>query len=283
LDVKERFHFSAAGASAAEVLQDDQIQAVLIATRHDSHADLACQSLRAGKPVFIEKPLAMTETELTQVQDAYREAPHPFLMVGFNRRFAPTVQSLRRFFAPSREPKLMSYRVNAGYIPLDHWTQDLERGGGRIIGEVCHFVDLLGYLASSRLVSVYAQSLPDLGKYRLDNLAVILRYADGSLASLIYAANGDKSLPKEYLEVYSQGRIAILRDFRELSMIAQGKTNTQRFPSQDKGHKAEMAALITALTSGAPEPIPFQESVEATRAAFAIIQSIQTGAVINLA
>jgi polar amino acid transport system substrate-binding protein len=278
MDVKERFHFAAAGTAVDEVLCDEQTSAVLIATRHDSHADLACQALRAGKPLFIEKPLAMDEAELVEVEKAYHAADAPFLMVGFNRRFAPAVQSLRRFFAPSREPKLITYRINAGYIPLDHWTQDLQRGGGRIVGEVCHFVDLLGLLASSRLVSVYAQALPDLGKYRLDNLAVILRYADGTLGNLIYAANGDKALPKEYLEIYSQGLVGVLRDFREVSLIGQGKSTLQRFPSQDKGHKAEMDAFVSSLAAAAPEPVPFAEALAATRATFAILQSIQSGA-----
>jgi polar amino acid transport system substrate-binding protein len=282
LDVKERFGFGKVGGSAGELLQDGEIKAVIIATRHGTHANLACQSLRAGKAVFIEKPLAMNEQELGEVEAAYRAASRPFLMVGFNRRFAPAIQALRQFLAGSREPKLTIYRINAGFLPLDHWTQDLEQGGGRIIGEVCHFIDLIGYLNSSRLISVYAQSLPDLGKYRMDNLAVTLRYEDGSVGSLIYAANGDKSLAKEYLEVYCQGKVAILRDFRELSLIFNGKSKIQKSAGQDKGHKNEMAAWVGAISSGGTEPIPFQEAVETTRATFALIQSIKSGDAVRL-
>lgn len=282
MDAKERFGFRRAAASAGEVLDDPGISAVLIATRHDTHAELARKALQAGKAVFLEKPLALDDTQLAEVQQAYAAAPRPFLMVGFNRRFAPAVAEILSFLRDCREPRLITCRVNAGPVPLDHWIQDPARGGGRVIGEVCHFLDLLAYLAGGPAVSLYAQALPDLGKYRQDNLALTLTFADGSVASLLYAANGDRALPKEYLEVYCQGKVAVLRDYREVALIASGREKIKRFASQDKGHRAEMDAFLQALSQGSPEPVPFATAVAATRLSFAALRSIRDGEVIKL-
>jgi predicted dehydrogenase len=171
----------------------------------------------------------------------------------------------------------MQYRINAGYLPLDHWTQDLEQGGGRIIGEVCHFIDLLQFFAKATVQQVYAQALPNLGKYRDDNVAINLVLKDGSIGAILYVANGDKSLPKEALEVFGQGKAAILEDFRKVTLVAGGRAKSSNAGGQNKGHAAEMAAWVDAIRGGQPEPVPFEYSVAATRASFAVIKSLSTG------
>jgi len=278
--VAERVGFETATADMPAALADPAVGLVVIASRHDSHAALAAAALRAGKAVFVEKPLALTPAELAEVETAYAASPAPFLMVGFNRRFAPLVGELRRHLAGG-EPLLLHYRVNAGYIPLDHWTQDPAIGGGRILGEVCHFVDLLACLAGGPAVSVLAQAAPDGGRYRRDNLTVSLRFAGGSVGTVLYAANGDRSLGKERLEVFGGGRAAVLDDFHTLHLHAGGKTRTRR-AAPDKGHGAEMRALVDAVRAGQPSPVPFSESVHATRVTFAILESLNTGRAVDL-
>jgi predicted dehydrogenase/threonine dehydrogenase-like Zn-dependent dehydrogenase len=281
-DVAERFGFSYAARGAEALLQEDAIRAVLIATRHDSHAELLMQALRAGKAVHIEKPLALNADELAAIQKTYAERPDAFVMVGFNRRFAPLVQEMKKHFAGRHEALAMTYRINAGYIPAEHWTQDPKQGGGRVIGEVCHFIDLLQFMAGAPISTVYACALPNQGKYCNDNVAITLRFGDGSAGNLLYVADGDKTLPKEYLEVHGEGRSAVLDDFRRLTLIAGGKTRVRSGGNQDKGHRQEMAAWIEAIRTGQPEPVPFAEAVRATAATFAVNQSLSSNAVLQL-
>ncbi len=279
-DAAERFGFGAAYSSPDEILNDPAVQAVLITTRHDSHVALAKQALQAGKAIHLEKPLALTPDQLDEVTAAYQTQPHAFLMVGFNRRFAPLVQEMTRFFAGRREPVTMLYRVNAGYLPLDHWTQDPEQGG-RVIGEGCHFVDLLQFFASAPPTQVFSMALPNLGKYRDDNISISLTFADGSVGTVMYVANGDKAVPKEYLEVSCEGKTAILTDYRHLALMSGGRTRTLK-QTQDKGHRAEMLAWVDAIRTGRGEPIPFTESVHTTRATFAAMQSLAEGKPVRL-
>jgi len=279
--VAERAGFETATADMPAALADPAAGLVVIASRHDSHAALAAAALRAGKAVFVEKPLALSPVELAEVEAAYAASPAPFLMVGFNRRFAPLVGELRRHLAGGAEPLLLHYRVNAGYIPLDHWTQDPAIGGGRILGEVCHFVDLLAFLAGGPAASVLAYATPDGGRYRRDNLTLILRLAGGSVGTVLYAANGDRSLGKERLEVLGGGRAAVLDDFHTLHLHAGSKTRTRR-AAPDKGHGAEMRALVDAVRAGQPSPVPFRESVHATRVTFAVLESLDTGRPVEL-
>jgi predicted dehydrogenase/threonine dehydrogenase-like Zn-dependent dehydrogenase len=282
-DVADRFGFQYAASDPDEIIENPDIQAVIIATRHDSHADLVIRSLNAGKAIHVEKPLAMNPAELKAIEKAYIGKQKPdarnssFLQVGFNRRFAPMVQSLVRFFSDHSEPFSMLYRINAGYITRDHWTQDPQQGGGRIIGEVCHFVDLLQYISGSSIKQVHAFVLPNHGKYSNDNVSINLSFMDGSAASVLYLANGDKSLPKEYIEVFCAGKTAVLEDYRRLSLIKGGKKLTSSEGARDKGHKSEMNAWIEAIQNGKPEPVPFSEAAVATRASFAILDSITSG------
>ena len=278
-DVAERFGFAYATTSAEEILANPEVDAVVIATRHDSHASLAIQALNAGKAIHLEKPLALAIDELEQVLEAYQQSKiinqqSPFLMLGFNRRFAPMVQSTKAFFSERSEPLAMNYRINAGFLPLDHWTQNPQQGGGRIIGEVCHFIDLMQFFADARVKDVYAHAIPNQGKYRNDNVAITLSFEDGSIGTLLYTANGDKVLPKEYLEIFSGGKVAVLDDYQSLTVLASGKAKRSRRGARDKGHQAEMNAWIESLRLGLPEPVSLEMAVAATKATFAILKSL---------
>lgn len=269
-----KFGFQYCTTEETQVLNDPGIQAVFIATRHHLHARQAIAALRAGKHVFVEKPLALSHAEVEAVREAYENSGR-ILMVGFNRRFAPLACKLRAFFADVREPLLIHYRVNAGYIPPDHWTQDPAQGGGRIIGEVCHFIDAAGWLAGERPVSVQAVQLPDSGRYRSDNVAITISYPNGTVAVITYLANGDRALGKERIEVHGGGRSAVLEDFRSLQLVWQGRHRTERsLLRQDKGHQAEVAEFCRAARAGAPSPIPFADLLASSEAAILAAETL---------
>jgi predicted dehydrogenase len=196
--------------------------------------------------------------------------------VGFNRRFAPLARQLAAHFTDRGEALYAHYRVNAGYIPLNHWTHDPGQGGGRLIGEGCHFVDFLTFLVGSPPVSVRANALPDGGKYREDNLTMTLTFADGSVGVVDYLANGDKSFPKERVEVFCGGRIAVLEDFRTLELVRDGRRKRVK-KAQDKGWKAEWAAFASAIREGGAPPIPYEQLIGVTQATFAAVESMRSG------
>jgi predicted dehydrogenase len=200
-------------------------------------------------------------------------------MVGFNRRFAPMVQRLKRWLAESAEPPILHMRVNAGYLPLDHWLHDASQGGGRLLGEACHFVDLLTYLAGALPVRTFCQALPDLGRYHRDNFVATLEFGNGAVGSFTYTAAGDRGLGKEYLEAFAGGSAYILDDFRKLESFEEGRHQTRRdWRRQDKGHLAAWRAFIQSIASGAPSPIPLAEIVAVHRATFALARSLATRA-----
>ena len=236
-----------------ELLQDPKIRAVLIATRHNLHATQSLRALRAGKAVFCEKPLCLNEDELASLVRAKAAENAPLLMVGFNRRFAPMAVQMKQFFSKVHEPLAIHYRVNAGYIASDHWVNDPEQGGGRILGEVCHFVDFLCFLAGASPIEVQAQTLGNPGQYSMDNVFASLKFANGTLGTISYLANGDKSASKERVEVFGGGSVAILEDFRRLELVRNGRKQILRARwGQDKGHKAEMQAFVDALLGKTP-------------------------------
>jgi len=273
----EKFGFSYCSNSEAELLHDPQIKAVLIATRHHLHAGQALAALRAGKAVFCEKPLCLNEPELAALVCAMADNHAPFLMVGFNRRFAPMAVQIKNFLSEIHEPLAIHYRVNAGYIPPDHWVNDLDQGGGRILGEVCHFVDFLCFLAGACPIEVQAQTVSNPGQYSMDNVIASLKFANGTLGTISYLANGDKSASKERVEVFGGGSVAILEDFRRLELIRNGRKQITRARwGQDKGHKAEMQAFVDVLRSKTP-PIPFEQLVGSTLATLRLQNSSQTG------
>jgi predicted dehydrogenase/threonine dehydrogenase-like Zn-dependent dehydrogenase len=274
----KKYGFKYTCASENEILSDPQVNTMCILTRHNLHAEQVVRALQAGKHVFCEKPLAISPEQLEQViQQVGADDTSPLLMVGYNRRFAPLVRKLYDFLHPRNEPLMATYHINAGAIPLTHWTQNPTLGGGRIIGEACHFIDLLTFLVGSPPVQVSAQALPDDQRYREDNAILTFSFPDASIGSVIYLANGDKAFPKERLEVFSGGRVAVLDDFRSLELVTNGKRQVYRSRlRQDKGHRAEWAAFSQAIISGGPAPIPYDQIFSVTRASFAALESIRS-------
>ncbi len=276
--MRGRFGFRRALASV-ELIEDPHVDAVFITSRNDSHARYVVGALRAGKSVFVEKPLAVDRSQLDLVKQAcaisYEQGRPPFLMVGFNRRFAPSTAKIKDFFAGRREPMMVHLRVNAGYLPADHWTQQPGQGG-RIIGEFCHFIDLARYLTGSCIRTVSASALPDGSRYHADNIACTISFADGSIANLLYLANGDSAVPKEHLEVFCEGGIARLDDFTRLDLSRNHKMRHYK-SSRDKGHQHELEQVLKAMASGGPAPIPLDELFEVTEAAFLVVEAVASG------
>jgi predicted dehydrogenase len=263
-----------------DVLSDPSVQAVFVATRHDLHAEQGLSVLRAGKALFLEKPLSISPEQQAAFEEgiAALGPSCPPWMLGFNRRFAPAARVVREFMAAVPGPKTLSYRLNAGPIPADHWTQDPEVGGGRILGEACHAIDLSSFLVGSPVVRVHAEAVAPGGAAGSgeDQAFLLLRFADGSVASVGYLAGGDKSFPKERIEVFGGGRIAVLDDFHSVTTVAGGKARTRKM-DRDKGHAAEVAAFVEAVQKGEPAPVPAAASLNASRAALACMESLRTG------
>ncbi len=276
-----RFGFGYASGDENRILSDPNINTVAILTRHNLHARQVLAALAAGKHVFCEKPLALNETELAEIEAALatgRPENAPMLMVGFNRRFAPLAEALADFLRGRAGPLSAHYRVNAGFLPLNHWTQDPDLGGGRIIGEACHFIDFLTFLVGRPPVSVISRGLPDIGRYREDNVVMTYAFPDGSLGTLTYLANGDKAFPKERVEVFCSGQVAVLDDFRSLELVTGGSRKTIRSRlRQEKGHQHEWLAFTRALLAGGPAPIPYEQLFGVTRASFAAVESLRSG------
>ena len=275
--VGDQYGFRVATTDAREVIEHPDVDAVFVLTRHDLHAPLVTQALEAGKHVFCEKPLALTREGLAAIETARAASPGD-VMVGFNRRFAPLVQRVVQHFAGRGAPLVMHYRVNAGFIPPEHWVHDPVEGGGRILGEGCHFIDLLHCLAGAPPVRVFAESIGGGSRFRGDdNVAITLRFADGSIGTVTYTAAGDAALGKEYLEVYGEGGVAILDDFRTLVLAKNRKQQKLKAANQDKGFEEEMRRFIAAVKSGGEMPIPFDQLVASTRATFAAVESLRSG------
>jgi predicted dehydrogenase/threonine dehydrogenase-like Zn-dependent dehydrogenase len=277
----KKYGFLKCTTNESEIVSDPNINVVVIATRHHLHAEQVLAALEAGKHVFCEKPLCLTEDELRAVVCAYFANPSPSrprLMVGFNRRFAPMIAQLKSFFAQTTEPLALHCRVNAGYLPPDHWINDREQGGGRILGELCHFVDLLAFLAASSINEVEARALGDAGRYSGDNVLVSLRFANGSEGTISYLANGDRSFSKERIEVFGGGSIAVLEDFRRLELVRHGRKQiTHSRWRQDKGHRAEWEAFAQSVQAKSEAPISFESLVGSTLATLRVDQSLATG------
>lgn len=280
----DKFGFAFCASEASEIWNDSSTDAVCVVTRHHLHAELAVRALTAGKAVFVEKPLATTREDLARVAEAVREVgrttgrPAP-LLIGFNRRFAPLVRRMAAHFDDDGSPLVISLRVNAGRLGPDSWYQDPREGGGRILGEVCHFLDAVSFLAGSRITRVAASGLADPGgAWRADdNLVLGVDCADGSVATIVYAASGDPAMPKERFEVFGQGRSAALDNFRELTLWSGNRRQRVGSLGVDKGHAAEINAWIGSLTRGEAPPIAWAELENVTLATFAAMDSLKTG------
>jgi polar amino acid transport system substrate-binding protein len=277
-EVAEKYGFRYCVASAAEVIDDEDVNLVVIATRHDTHAELARRALERGRNVFVEKPLALGPEELDRVLDAAAQSDGQ-LTVGFNRRFSPAARAAKDFFKDAQGPLSINYRVNAGRIPVEHWIHDRREGGGRIIGEVCHFIDLMQFLTESLTTRVYAEAVAGRNHQVVDedSVFITLRFADGSNGSIAYLAEGDAALAKERVEIFGAGKTFVLEDFRSTTMHQRGKTKRLRLGGQDKGQSNELREICQAILQGGPAPIRLEDLAASARATFAIRESLRTG------
>ncbi|MGI8735060.1 MAG: bi-domain-containing oxidoreductase [Pyrinomonadaceae bacterium] len=277
-NVGRKFGFARAVSAADEVIGDAEVNLVLIGTQHDLHATLAQQALEANRHVFVEKPLALNDEDLNAVLRAGRNSSGR-LMVGFNRRFSPLTRKAREFFAERSGPLSILYRVNAGRIPREHWAHDPERGGGRIIGEVCHFVDLMQFVIGALPVSVFAEAVSgdNAAVANEDSVFITLRFADGSNGSIAYLAEGDASLGKERVEMFGEGKTFVLDDFKRASLHRNGKEEQFALRSQDKGQAEQVKAVCAMVLEGGLSPITLDELAATTRATFRIRDSLRSG------
>jgi predicted dehydrogenase/threonine dehydrogenase-like Zn-dependent dehydrogenase len=264
-----KFGFEEATTDVDRVLADSEITAVAIATRHDTHARLVVEALKAGKHVFVEKPLCLTPDELAEIEVVARTAGR-YLMVGFNRRFAPHVDRMRSLVAAVPGPKAFVVTVNAGVVPRGHWTQDPEVGGGRILGEACHFVDLLRYLTGAPIArwERYDLEIPS-----RDTANLQLLFADGSIGTIHYFTNGSRRFPKERLEIFAGGRVLQLDNFQVLRGFGWPGFSRMRLWRQDKGQRACVAAFARGVEQGGPAPIPLEEILEVSRVTIELAQA----------
>ncbi|MCB1815369.1 MAG: bi-domain-containing oxidoreductase [Candidatus Competibacteraceae bacterium] len=288
----KKYGFREATTDTGTLLADSSVNTVVIATQHNTHAHFVCDALKAGKHVFVEKPLALTLDELEAIAGTYRsvhaeipfdsscskeKAQHlaPLLMIGFNRRFAPQVQKIKALLAEVNEPKSFILTVNAGAIPSEHWTQDPTVGGGRIIGEGCHFVDLLRFLAGSPIIdfdATFIGAAPGIA-VRGDKVSFSLRFADGSIGTVHYLANGHKSFPKERLDVFCAGRVLQLDNFRKLKGFGWPGFRHMNLWRQNKGQDACAASFVECIRNNRPAPIPFAELIEVSRVSIELAQA----------
>ena len=281
--VAERFGFEFCTSDESDIFDSPEVNTVFVATRNDTHAQYVIKALQSGKNVFVEKPLCRTESELEAIRDHYQAlaaaSGGQILTVGFNRRFAPLIRLLKEKIG--KGPLSMIYRVNAGAIPPESWMQDREIGGGRIIGEVCHFVDLLMFLNGSFPTRVSAMALPDPNNLR-DTVSINLCFENGSIGSISYFTNGSKALPKEYLEVYGGGATAIVKDFKELEIFGKKRIFHKNLMNQDKGQKMMVRAFLDSISKGTPPPMTFEEVSFVTLTTFRIIDSLTRGDVVSV-
>ncbi|MCE7994809.1 MAG: Gfo/Idh/MocA family oxidoreductase [Roseivirga sp.] len=271
--VAEKYGFQYCNDSAEQLLKDEKINTVFITTRHDSHAKYVVDCIKSNKHVFVEKPLALTEDELEEVRVAYQESKsRQYVMIGFNRRFAPAVQQIKNLLNDD-QPKSINIRVNAGITPPEHWTNDMDIGGGRMIGEGCHFIDLAMFLAGAKITSVSANAMED--PNGLDNTVVVnLAFANGSVASVNYFSNGNKRVAKEQIEVFCGETVCRIDDFKTLTIFGASE-KTIKFKGQDKGHQEEIKQFLGAVNSGSGQPISFEECYLSSLATLKVMQSLK--------
>ena len=262
------------------ILKDPEVDLVMVTTRHNLHARMVIEALRNGKSVFVEKPLCLNETELDDIIQAYQEAPKgTTLTVGFNRRFSPFAEKMRRLLGDG--PKNIVATMNAGFIPREMWVHDLEIGGGRIIGEACHFIDLCSFLAGSEVVAVCMNALGENPEENTDNASILLRYANGTNAVINYFANGSKSYAKERVEVFSQERVLVLDNWRKLTGYGFKGFSSMK-AGMDKGQKRQFTLLNERIREGGEPLIPFEGILNTTKATFACITSLKERCWVNL-
>lgn len=270
--VGKKYGFADTYNNPEKVINNKNVNTLFVLTRHDSHADFVLQGIKANKHVYVEKPLAMTQEQLDEIKSEWEKGNHKHLMIGFNRRFSPAVKEVKKRFL-DEQPKSINIRINAGVMPVEHWVNDPQIGGGRIIGEGCHFIDLAMFLAGSKITSVYANSMKD--SNNLNNTVNInLDFENGSIANVSYFSNGNKKLPKESIEVFCGGAVAAIADFKILKIYDQ-KIKKFKYKGLDKGHSTEVKEFLSSIKNGKACPIPFEESYLSMLATFKVNQSLK--------
>jgi len=281
--IGKRFGFEYVTTDYQQILQDKSVGSVFIMTRHNLHATMIRDALKAGKNVFVEKPMAISKEEAESLEKAFHTSSKPSVMIGFNRRYSPLALEMATFFAERTSPIQVVCRVNASYIPPDHWTQDPTVGGGRIVGEACHFIDFIQFLTGADPVSVEGSSIDgQTGKYiRDDNVSLSIRMSDGSLGTVIYTALGSKAYSRERIEAYGEERVAVLEDFRTLELVHGAKKTRKKLGAQDMGYRGEIDAFF-ALTNESSHSL-FRQGMLTTLTSIAAVESVKSGKRIQIA
>jgi polar amino acid transport system substrate-binding protein len=282
-NVAKEFGFGSAVSSPDLIIDDPVINLVVVATPHDTHAELARRALEQGKHVFVEKPLALNDEQLDSVLAVAGNSSGQ-LMVGFNRRFSPAALQAKNFFAEHKGPLSILYRVSGGRIGREHWIQDPETGGGRIIGEVCHFIDLMHYLTGALTRRVFAESINsrDAAVTDADSVFITLKFSNGSNGTIAYLSEGDKGLPKERVEIFGGGRTFLIDDFRTTVSYAGGKESVNTLGKQDKGQANEIGQVCSAVLSGGQPLIDLDDLAATSRATFRALESLRTGTAVEV-
>ena len=280
----KRYGFENCTTDYREILESDEIDSVLILTPHSLHAKMVIEALSAGKHVFVEKPLCIDEGELREIIEVYsslitHHSSMPFLMVGYNRRFSLHMAKIKEYLKNRQDPMVINYRINAGFIPPEHWVHSEEEGGGRIIGEICHFVDAMQYLTRSKPIKVYAESISGNNKTALnnDNVVIILKFEDGSVGNIVYSASGDRAFSRERIEVFFEGKTCIVNDFRNTEFYGFGKRKNFKTVSQQMGYKEELQHFFDVITGSSVPDITSEEIFSSTLSVFKIKDSLSTG------
>lgn len=269
-NIADKYAFNYCTDKSNELIADKNCNTIFVVTRHDSHSEYVKEAIKNKKHVFVEKPLCLKEDELTEIVELQKDTT-TFVMVGFNRRFAPHIQKVKTLLNHD-QPIAINYRINSGTIPSDHWIHNKNIGGGRIIGEVCHFIDLVSFISGSKISSISANEMSSANNLR-DTLIINLKMENGSIATISYFSNGSKELSKEYLEIFSNGQSIIIDDFKNMTIYGKS-TKTMNLSNQDKGHKEEVKVFLDAIKKGQNCPIPFNETHNAMLATFKVEESI---------
>ncbi len=281
--VAEKFGFKYCTSDYKDILKDKEINTVFIATRHDSHGNYVKESIIAGKNVYVEKPLTISLEELIDIRDIVGSINRNILiMVGFNRRYSKPFRDIKEYFNDTKEPFVINYRVHAGFIPKSHWIQHPDQGG-RIIGEGCHFIDTMQYITGSRPINVFANSIrtKNINQVDFDNSIITIEFENGSVGNLLYLSNGDSSLPKEYCEVYSGGRTAIMNNFKENTYFTNGKVSKMKY-NGEKGHKEEVSSFINAVSGVDKQGITFESIYNTTYTSIKAVESLKSRVLIDM-
>lgn len=273
--IAKKYNFNFASTEAADISRNEDINTIFIATRHDSHSKYVVEGIKHNKNIFVEKPLSINEEQLNELEKVINETNYnKHLQVGFNRRFSKPIKSIKKFFSEIKEPLVIHYRVNAGFIPLTHWTQDLEQGG-RIIGEGCHFIDTMVYLTDSLPVSVFAESIISENSQvnKNDSVSITIQFKNGAVGHLLYLANGDSLVPKEYCEVYGGNLTAIMNNFKTVEYYKNNKMKKEKYDGK-KGHNEEIEHFINVCLGKENSKLSFEEMITATKTTFRAIESL---------